>query len=119
MSQSVDVFLYLLWHADTLVWCIAFLLSLIAGLILHNYSDDFLLSVLTATALFVSIMAANVAFTLLGVMFTTSKNSNVVAAAGAAVCSVTVIALVTLRLLGAIAEYSNRLKGEGTLDHGN
>ena len=112
MPQSVDVFLYLLWHADTLVWCVAILLSLIAGMILHSYSDDLLFAIVISSALFISIMVANVAFTYLGVMFTTNKNSNIIAAAGAAVCSVTVMGIIALRLVHAIAEHANRLKSE-------
>lgn len=113
VSQSIDIFLYLLWHADTLVWCVALVLSCTAGAILHNYAEDALFSIVISVALFASIMVANVAFTYLGIVFTSSKDSNIVAAAGAAICSVTAIALITVRLLNAIGEHTNRLKGEG------
>lgn len=110
MAQSLDFFLYLLWNADWIVWCVAALMSLIAGVILQNYSDDTLLAVVISVALFVSIMIANVAFTYLGIMFMANKNSNMVAAAGAAVCSVTVIALVAVRLINSIRAHTSRFE---------
>lgn len=103
MPQSLDIFFYLLWHADVVVWSVAFLMSLIAAVILNSYTDDFLYPIVIGTALFISIMVANVAFAYLGIMFTANKNSNIVAAAGAAVCSVTVIGILTLRILSVIS----------------
>lgn len=116
MAESITQTLGIVWllfmAADRIVWGVAVLLGVVAGYILYAYTDDLLLALSIAAALLVSMMVANVAFTMLGIMFLGDRTANVVAAAGAALCSVTAIALVSLRLLMAIGDYTNRLKGD-------
>jgi len=110
--ESAFMFWILLETADSMVWGIAILMSVIAAAVLHNYTDDGLAAVMVGLALFASMMVSHVAFTVLGVMFLTDKSSNVVAAAGAAVCSVTAVFFITIRLLYAIGDRTNRLRSE-------
>lgn len=85
-------------QAPSLVWTLAFLMSAISGYMLHSYIGDYLFATVSACALFVAILIAHVAFAELGVFFTTDKESNIAASAGAAICSVTLITVVMMRL---------------------
>jgi tryptophan-rich sensory protein len=96
--ESLSLFIGQIYQAPSLVWTLAFLMSAISGYMLHSYIGDYLFASVSACALFVAILIAHVAFTEMGVFFTTDKESNIAASAGAAVCSVTLITVVMLRL---------------------
>jgi tryptophan-rich sensory protein len=94
-----------------LVWTVAFFMSAAAGYILHTYLDDLLHSFVIAVAMYVSILVANTGFTQLGVFFTTDKEANVVAAAGASICAVTILAVIILRIAYAIGDFRRWFRG--------
>lgn len=96
--ETLSEFIGQIYAAPSLVWTLAFLMSVISGYMLHSYIGDYLIATFCGCVLFVSILIAHVAFTELGVFFTTDKESNIAASAGAAICSVTVISVVMLRL---------------------
>ena len=96
--DSFSIFIEQVYQAPSLVWTLALLMSAISGYMLHSYIGDYLFASVSACALFVAILVAHVAFIELGVFFTTDKESNIAASAGAAVCSVTLITVVMMRL---------------------
>ncbi|MEQ1695224.1 MAG: hypothetical protein ABL901_05210 [Hyphomicrobiaceae bacterium] len=96
--ESINVFMGQIYAAPSLVWIMAFLMSAISGYMLHTHIGDYLLASFSAVAMFMAILIGHVAFTELGIFFTTDKESNVAASAGAAICSVTVLTVVMLKL---------------------
>lgn len=111
MIESIGLFIDQVYAAPMIVWTIAILMSAIAGYMLECYLDDFLFAAFSAVAMFAAIMIANIAFVELDVLFTHDKEANVVGSAGAAVCCVTVIAIVLGRVWNAYAENRHRLRG--------
>lgn len=91
-----------IYAAPSLVWTLAFLMSSIAGYMFHTHVGDYLFAVFSAITMFIAILIAHVAFAELGVYFTTDKESNIAASAGAAVCSVTVLTVVMMKLWHAL-----------------
>lgn len=99
--------------AEPVVWTMAVIISLVAGHLLNEKVHDLLLSAVAALALFGAIMIADHVFLSLGVFFTSGRDSNVVASAGAAICIVALACFVTMRVWHAIGARRNRLRGEG------
>lgn len=99
--------------APDLVWTMALMMSLIAGYMLYSFVDDYVFAIVTTLSMFIAIMVAHEAFTELGVFFTENKEANIAAAAGAAVCSVTLMSIILLRIWHAFADFGNHLKGNG------
>ena len=106
--EELRQFIELAYKAPSLVWSLAILMSAISAYILHTYIDDYLYATISAFAMFVAIMVGHVAFTELGVFFTDDKESNIAASAGAAVCSVTLIAIILLRIWHATVSLRTR-----------
>lgn len=111
--ESVRVLIDLIYAAPSMVWTVAFLMSAISGYMLQTYIDDVLFSVFAGLSMFVAILIAHVAFTDLGIYFSANRDSNVVASAGAAVCSATIIAILMIRLWNLAADARHRMRGEG------
>ena len=99
--------------APDLVWTMALMMSLISGYMLHSFVDDYVFAVVTTLSMFIAIMVAQEAFAEIGVYFTDNKEANIAAAAGASICSVTLMGIILLRIWHAFADFSNRLKGRG------
>jgi hypothetical protein len=100
--ENLSIFIWHVYQAPSLVWTLALLMSAVSGYVLHSYIGDYLYATVSACVLFVAILIAHVAFTDLGVLFTTNKDSNIAASAGIAICYVTLIALILLRLWHAV-----------------
>jgi uncharacterized membrane protein len=98
-------------NSTSLVWTVAFFMSAAAGYILHTYLDDMLHAFVIAVVMFGSILVANTGFTQLGIFFTSDKEANVVAAAGASICAVTILAIIALRLAYAVGDVRRWFKG--------
>jgi hypothetical protein len=113
MVESLSMFTYQVLAADGLVWTMAFIMSAIAGYILYSYVEDVVFALVATGVLYVSILVAHTSFMLLGIFFTNHNDSNVVAAAGAAICSVAAITVIVVRIKNAIADFNNGLRGEG------
>ena len=111
--ETLSLFIDQVWATPSFVWTITLMMSAISGLMLQNRVDDWLFSVACAAAMFVLTMIAHVAFVNLGVVFTDNKDSNTVAASAAAVCSVTLLAILLLRMGYAVMDARNRLRGAG------
>ncbi len=105
-------FLIRVYAEPDFVWTMAMLMSIISGYMIYSFVDDWVFAVVTTFSMFAAIMVAHQAFTELGIFFTTNPDSNVVAAAGASICSVTLMSVILLRIWHAFADFSNRLKGE-------
>jgi uncharacterized membrane protein YjjP (DUF1212 family) len=112
MPDIFYVFLNLLQNSNTMVWVVAGLLALVAGTMLDNITEDTLFSVVVAVSLFFAIMFSHVAFTYLGVVFTSNRDSNIVVAAGVAICSLTVIAIIIIKILYSMGQARNAAKTE-------
>ena len=113
MIEAVTVLIDQIYAAPSMVWTIALLMSAISSYMLHTYIDDRVFSVFACLSLFVTILIAHVAFNNLGIYFSSNKDSNVVASAGAAVCSMTMFSILVLRMWNMAADARNRLRGEG------
>jgi hypothetical protein len=113
MLENLWIIIYQIYMSDRLVWTVAICMGLLAAYILHYYIEDLMFAFVAAISMFVAIMITNLSFVMLGVMWTSDKNANVVAAAGAAMCSLTLIVVLVMRLWNAIWDYSNGLRGEG------
>ena len=109
--ETLSLFIDQVWAAPSFVWTITLMMSAISGYMLQNRVDDWLFAVACAGALFILTMIAQVAFVNLGVTFTDNKDSNIVAASGAAACSVTLLAILLLRMWYAVMDARNRLRG--------
>lgn len=107
--EQVRQFIDLIFVAPALVWSMAILMSIIAGYMLHTYVNDLLFAICGSLVMFAAILVANVAFNELGVAFTTDKESNIAASAGAAICSVALITILVLRIWQAAYLYRSRL----------
>ncbi len=112
MIETMDVFWAVFWRTDFIVWLIAGLLAMIAGLFLHAYSDNTLMSILGAVAMFFSILVAHTGFNVVGISFLGNKSANAVVAAAIAIMSLTVMWIVIYRILVAIGDATNPLKGD-------
>lgn len=112
MLETLDLFWYEMWRADPIVWCIAALMATIAAFMLHSYSDNTLLSTLGALAMFVAIIVAQTAFYIMGVGFVGNKSANAAVVAGIAVCATAVVWAIVFRILTAIGDTTNKLKGD-------
>jgi hypothetical protein len=96
--EYFSIFMAQVYGAPTLVWTLGFVMSAVSGYMLHSYVGDYPIAIFSSFVLFASILIAHVAFTELGVFFTTDRESNIAASAGAAICSVTLITVVMMRL---------------------
>jgi hypothetical protein len=108
--------IYLFWSAvisaPSLVWTVAFMMSALVGWMIHSYLDDLLYAICTAITMYVAIVVANAGFAQIGVYFTTDREANVVAAAGASICAVTLMAVIILRIIYAVGDFNQALKRE-------
>jgi hypothetical protein len=111
MIENISLFIDQIYAAPSIVWTMAIIMSAIAGYMLECYLDDMLFAVFSACAMFVAIMIGHVVFIELNVLFTYDREANVVASAGAAVCCVTVMAIITGRIWNAYAENRHRMRG--------
>lgn len=106
--------LYTFWDAvvtaPSLVWTVAFIMSGLTGWMLHNYLDDFLYSLTISIIMYCSILVANAGFAQIGLFFTTDREANIVAAAGASICAVTLMTLIFVRIFYAIGDFHQKLK---------
>ncbi len=101
------------YAADTVVWTIAILLSIVAGHILNSYADDLLLAAAASFGLFGAIMIGEFALVQSGITFIADKNANTVAAAGATMCMAAFLVVVIIRAWHAVGALTHRLRGEG------
>jgi hypothetical protein len=99
--------------AEPVVWTMAMIMSLIAGHLLNEYIHDLWLATVAALTLFCAILIGDRVFLNLGLFFTTGRDSNAVASAGAAICIVAIGVVVVIRIWHAIGAYKNRLRGDG------
>jgi hypothetical protein len=113
MPEAIENVLWIIsaiLAAERLVWLVAIFMSAAAAYILHQFVDDWLYVTFAGLALFVAILIANFAFSHIGLIFTFDRQANVVAAAGAAVLAVTLVAVVSLRVWFGISDLSYRLR---------
>jgi len=94
--------------APGLVWSLATLMAVVSGYMLHTYVEDFVVATISGFVMFGAILVGHVAFTNLGVFFTTDKHANIAASAGAAICSVTLITILMMRLWNGAYLLRNR-----------
>jgi hypothetical protein len=102
-------------NAPGIVWSLATLMAVVSAYILHTYIGDYAIATLSGFGMFVAVLVGHVAFTELGVFFTSDKESNVAASAGAAICSVTLLMILFLRLWHAAFLLRTRLRGNEDL----
>ena len=111
VTSNLVQFFYEVMATDGLVWTIAVFMSVCSGYVLHTYISDYFFAIWSSLAMFVAIIVANAAFAHLGIYFSSENGSNVVVASGAAVCSITLMSVVLLRIWNAIEAFNNRLRG--------
>jgi hypothetical protein len=109
--EALWVFLDQMDAAPSLVWTTAFFMSALVAWMIHFYLEDFLQTFVVSFIMYWSIVAANVTFSLTGIIFSADRESNVVWAAGASVCAVTLSAVALIRLYYAIADLIRWSKG--------
>ncbi|WP_420769461.1 hypothetical protein, partial [Klebsiella pneumoniae] len=84
----------------------------------HSYNDNALITGTISIGLYVSIILGSVGFNRVGVMFSSDKDANTVAAAGVTMCALLVMTLIIAHVLFAIgdlrqqARYRDRKSGE-------
>ena len=111
--NNISQFIYEVMATDSFVWTIALFMSVCSGYVLHNYIEDYFIATWSSLVMLSAIIVGNAAFAHLGVFFTTNEGSNVIVASGAAVCSITLMSLILLRIWNAIMAYQHVLRGEG------
>ena len=112
MVEAMSLFFDQVYQAPSIVWTMAVLMGAMSGYLLDLYIEDAWFSFFSAVAMFMAIMIAQVAFNELGVMFTSDREANVVASAGAAVCSATIIVILLLRVWNAAADSRHRNRSQ-------
>lgn len=108
--EEIYQFWLQVYAAPGLVWSLATLMAVVSAYMLHTYVDDYLFAAISGIGMFAAVLVGHVAFTDLGVHFTSDKESNVAASAGAAICSVTIMAILLARLWNAAYIWRTRLK---------
>ena len=106
--ETLQFFLDDVGSLDSTVWTIAVLMSLAAGVLVHNYVANWLFSTVITSAMCFSILVGTVCFNWAGVDFVDNKDANAVAAAGMALCTVAAITVLYLRLLAAIGDWRQK-----------
>ena len=106
--------LYTFWDAvvtaPSLVWTVALIMSGLTGWMLHNYLDDLLYAITISIVMYCSILVANAGFAQIGLFFTTDREANIVAAAGASICAVTLMTVIFMRIFYAIGDFHRGIK---------
>ena len=100
------------WSAPSLVWYIAALFSAVSAYLLHTFIDDQLFASFAAVAMFVAIMIANIAFADIGIFFAANRDTNIIASAAAATCSLTVFGILLCKIWFSAADARHRARSE-------
>lgn len=110
--ESVTLFWDQVCAAPGLVWTVAFMMSALTGYMIHTYLDDLMYSIIISIVMYFSIMIANAGFAQIGIFFTSDREANIVAAAGASICSVTLMTVILMRIFYAIGDFNQKLRRE-------
>lgn len=109
--EALWVFLDQIELAPPLVWTTAFFMSALVAWMVHFHLEDLMQTGVVAFFMYWAIVVANVAFSLSGIIFSADRESNVVWAAGASICAVTLAAVALMRLFYAISDLIRWAKG--------
>lgn len=93
---------------DSTVWTVAILMSLGAGVLIHNYVENLLFSSIYTVLIFMAVMAASVGLAWSGVYFMASKEANGVATVGVALCAVAAVVVFWLRVSAAVGDWRQK-----------
>jgi hypothetical protein len=94
MLNALVVIYDQIMRADSLVWSLALLMSGLFGMLLHSYLDDWTATIVAMAGMYIAVLVGSVAFSQLGLVFSHNKDSNIVAAAGAGICTLTLAAVI-------------------------
>jgi len=97
-----------IFNSSSLVWSIAFILSVVTGVILHNYLENFLHSALITCAMFASILVGTAASARFGILYLADADANVVAAGGVSICAVTIMSIIFMHVFNALGDFRQK-----------
>ena len=106
----LQVFMDDVLASRTLVWSMATVMSCLAGYVLHSIISDWLRTGVACICMFFGVLIGNTAFDHLGVIISGNSETNIIATAGASICTMATAFVVLAVIAGYFGDLRQKYK---------